>query len=182
MFSDLAITRMQALVFGLLTFPITVWIVWTDLFEMKIKNEAVLAMLAIFVFAGFFLMPFGDYAWRYLHFVVMLLICFALSATIGMGAGDAKYIAAVAPFIALDDTGSIALLYAIWSVLLLVGMFIARRSGRLRRAKPDWIWFSDDRKGYVPFGLALAPTVSSYFLFGYLAGGPRVQESLSLLP
>lgn len=170
MFSDLAITQMQAIVFGLLTFPITLWVIWTDLISMKIKNEAVLAMLAIFVVAGLFLMPFGEYAWRYVHFIVVLVICFVLSATIGMGAGDAKYIAAVAPFVPVADASAIALLYAIWSGVLLVGMFFARRSKGLRRTKPDWIWFAEDRKGYVPFGLALAPTVSSYFLFGILAG------------
>lgn len=170
MFSALAITQMQALVFGLLTFPVTLWVIWTDLVSMKIKNEAVLAMLAIFVVAGLLLLPLGDYAWRYLHFAVALVICFVLSATIGMGAGDAKYIAAVAPFVALSDVSSIAVLYAIWSVILLIGMFIARRSGAVRRPKPDWIWFAEDRKGYVPFGLALAPTVTSYFALGYLAG------------
>lgn len=168
--STLAITQMQALVFGLLTLPITLWVVWTDLARMRIKNEAVLAMFAIFVLAGLFLMPLGDYAWRYVHFVVALVVCFLLTVIIGMGAGDAKYIAVVAPFVALDDVGALALLYAIWSVILLVGMFLARRSGALRRARPDWIWFAEDRKSYVPFGLALAPTVSSYFLFGFLAG------------
>lgn len=170
LFSNLAITQMQALVFGLLTFPISLWVIWTDLASMKIKNEAVLAMLAIFVVAGLFLMPLGDYAWRYVHFVVALVVCFVLTMTIGMGAGDSKYIAAVAPFVALGDVSSVALLYAIWSVILLVGMFIARRSGALRRARPDWIWLAEDRKSYVPFGLALAPTVSSYFFFGFLAG------------
>jgi len=170
MFSDLAITPLQALVFGLLTLPVTLWVIWTDLVSMKIRNEAVLAMLAIFIVAGFFLLPLGDYFWRYLHFIVVLAVCFVLSISIGMGAGDAKYIAAVAPFVALSDVSEVALLYAIWSVVLLIGMFIARRSKALRTSKPDWIWFAEDRKGYVPFGLALAPTVSSYFLFGALAG------------
>ncbi|WP_235962512.1 A24 family peptidase [Jannaschia marina] len=170
MLSTLAITPMQATVFGLLTLPVTLWVIWTDLLTMKIRNGAVLAMLAIFVVAGLFVMPLSDYAWRYLHFVVMLVICFGLTMTIGMGAGDAKYIAAVAPFVALPDVSAVALLYAVWSVILLLGMFVARRSGALRRAKPDWIWFAEDRKGYVPFGLALAPTVSSYFAFGALAG------------
>lgn len=166
----LAITPMQAIVFGLLTFPITLWVVWTDLVSMKIRNEAVIAMLVIFVVAGVLLLPLEDYAWRYVHFAVVLVVCFVLSATIGMGAGDAKYIAAVAPFVALPDVGGIAILYAIWSVVLLLGMFLARRSATLRRAKPDWIWFADERKGYVPFGLALAPTVTSYFVLGSFIG------------
>ncbi|GIT89916.1 membrane protein [Jannaschia pagri] len=170
MFETLAITSQQGLIWGLLTLPITAWVMWTDLTDMKIKNQAVLAMLAIFVVSGFFLLPLEDYLWRYAHFAVVLVICFVLSATIGMGAGDAKYIAAVAPFVALDDVSAIALLYAFWAVVLLVGMFIARRIGAVRRAYPDWIWLAEDRKSHVPFGLALAPTVTSYFAYGATLG------------
>lgn len=164
MLSDFAITQMQAIVFGLLTLPVSLWVIYTDLTEMKIRNEAVLATMAIFVVGGFFLMPFEEYLWRYLHFLVVLGVCFLMFATVGMGAGDAKYIAASAPMVVLADLAEVAVLYVVWSIILLVGMTIARRSTALRTAKPDWIWFADDRKGYVPFGLALAPTMSSYFL------------------
>lgn len=166
MFEGLVLTAPQGLVFGLLTLPLTIWIVWTDVTDMKIKNAAVLGTLAVFVAAGIFLLPLEEYFWRYLHFVVALAVCFVLTLTVGMGAGDAKYIAAVAPFVALPDIGEVAILYAVWSVILIAGMWIARRSDALRRRHPDWVWFADDRKGYVPFGLALAPTLSSYLLLG----------------
>ena len=169
MVPTLAITPVQALVFGLLTLPVTVWVIWTDLVEMKIRNAAVLVLLGIFVVAGLLVLPLGEYAWRYVHFVAMLAVCFVLALTIGMGAGDAKYIAAAAPFVDRADLGEVALLYALWSVVLLVGMFVARRSRALRRARPGWIWLAGDRKGYVPFGLALAPTLTSYFALGALA-------------
>jgi prepilin peptidase CpaA len=123
-------------------------------------------MLGVFVVAGLFLMPLDAYAWRYAHFAVALAVCFLLSMTVGMGAGDAKYIAAVAPFVALPDLGAVAYLYAGWSIVLLIGMMVARRSTALRTASPDWIWFAPERKGYVPFGLALAPTLSSYLFLG----------------
>ncbi|MEO0859843.1 MAG: prepilin peptidase [Pseudomonadota bacterium] len=171
MFSSFALTPMQGLIFGIATLPITLWVIYTDLSAMKIKNEAVLAMLAIFVVAGFFLLPLGEYGWRYVHFIVVLVICYILAIGVGMGAGDAKYIAAAAPFVALADVSPVLALYAMWSVVLLVGMFIARRSSALRAARPDWIWFAEDRKGYVPFGLALAPTLTSYFLLGAIASG-----------
>lgn len=168
--TDFAITQLQAMIFGLLTFPITLWVIYTDLKDMKIRNEAVLATAAIFVIGGVFLLPFADYLWRYLHFVIVLGVCFLMYATVGMGAGDAKYIAVSAPMIALADVEEVAFLYIIWSVVLLIGMFIARRSKKLRASKPDWIWFAEDRKGYVPFGLALAPTMSTYFLLAYIHG------------
>ncbi|WP_281824039.1 prepilin peptidase [Jannaschia rubra] len=170
MFTDLAITQTQAIVFGLLTLPICLWVVYTDVARMKIRNEAVLTLLAVFVVAGALVMPLGEYAWRYVHFVVALTVCFGLTMTIGMGAGDSKFIAAVAPLVALGDLRAIAVIYAFWSIVLLVGMMTARRSSALRTAAPGWIWFEDDRKGYVPFGLALAPTVSTYFYLGAMAG------------
>lgn len=168
--TDFAITQMQAIIFGLLTLPISLWIIYTDLKDMKIRNEAVLATMAIFVVGGFFLLPLDEYLWRYLHFVIVLGVCFLMYATVGMGAGDAKYIAATAPMIALADAEEVAFIYIMWSVVLLIGMMIARRSGALRTAAPGWIWFAEDRKGYVPFGLALAPTVSSYFLLATIHG------------
>ncbi len=170
MFANLAISPVQGLVFGLLTLPITLWIIWTDVTDMKIRNTAVLATLAVFVVAGLFVLPLGNYAWRYLHFAVMFAVCFLMTLTVGMGAGDAKYIAAVAPFVALPDVSEVAVLYALWSVVLLVGMWAARRSRGLRARYPGWIWFADDRKGYVPFGLALAPTLSSYLFMGAFGG------------
>lgn len=170
MFANLALTPMQGLVFGLATLPITLWIIWTDVTDMKIKNQAVLAMIAVFVVAGLFLMPLPDYAWRFAHFAVALAICFLLHLTIGLGAGDAKYIAAAAMFVALPDLAEVAIIYFFWSVVLLVGMWIARRSSGIRAKHPDWVWIAEDRKGYVPFGLALAPTMSSYFLFGAMGG------------
>lgn len=166
---QLAITQLEAVVFGLLTLPVTIWIVWTDVTDMKIKNAAVLATLAIFIFAGFFVMPFDDYSWRYAHIAVALSAGILLSVTIGLGAGDAKYIAAAAPMVVLPDLGTIALLYCGWSLLLLIGMLTARRSRTLRAAAPGWVWFEEERRSYVPFGLSLAPTMSSYFLLGALA-------------
>ncbi|WP_371154793.1 prepilin peptidase [Jannaschia sp. 2305UL9-9] len=172
MFTDLAITQTQGLIFGLLTLPITLWVIYTDLTEQKIKNKAVLAMLAVFVVAGIFLMPLEDYAWRYAHFAIALAIGFVLSM-VGIGAGDVKYAASVAPFVALPDLQAVGVLYIGWSVILIVGILIAWRIPALRRAYPDWVWFGEagkGRKSKIPLGLALAPAASSYFLLGAIGG------------
>lgn len=172
MFTDLAITPIQGLVFGLFTLPITLWVIYSDVTEMKIKNHAVLAMLGIFILVGLFVMPIEDYAWRYAHFAVALAIGYVLSM-VGIGAGDVKYAASVAPFVALPDLGAIGALYIGWSGILIVGILIAWRVPALRRAYPNWVWFGEagkGRKSKIPLGLALAPAATSYFLLGALSG------------
>ncbi|KIT16527.1 prepilin peptidase [Jannaschia aquimarina] len=160
---------LQGLVFGLLSLPVCLWIIWTDLREMKIKNAAVLALLAIFAVAGFFLLPLDEYLWRYAHFAVVLVIGFLMHVGTGLGAGDAKLAAAMAPFVPLSDATMVGLLYIAWVLSLLVAMTIARRLPALRTAAPGWIWLEEGR-GHIPLGVGLAPTLSSYFFIA-AAGG-----------
>jgi prepilin peptidase CpaA len=160
---DLVISQTQAIVFGLTTLPITIWIIWTDLTDMKIRNEAVLSTVAIFAIGGLFLMPTGEYALRWLNLFVMMTACFVFYLTFGMGAGDAKYIGSAALFVPVSDAGTIAWLYIVWSILVLTGMALAKHSSILRTAVPNWVWFSPERRGFVPFGLALAPTMTTFF-------------------
>ncbi|TFL19010.1 prepilin peptidase [Jannaschia formosa] len=174
MFVDLAITPLQALIFGVLTLPVTVWVIYTDVTEMKIKNLAVLAMLAVFAVAGLFLLPLGDYGWRWAQFGIVLVVGYMLSAGLGFGAGDMKYAAAVAPFVPAADVTPLAMLFVVWSVLLLALFFSARRSTALRSSAPGWVWLNDQAHGKAhklktPFGVALAPTVSTYFFLGAIA-------------
>ena len=96
----LSATPLQGLVFGLLSLPICLWVAYTDLTQMKIRNEAVLALFVTFVVSGIFLMPFTEYLWRYLHLAVILAVGFGLSTIRALGAGDAKFAAAMAPFVA----------------------------------------------------------------------------------
>jgi prepilin peptidase CpaA len=160
------ITATQAVVFGLLTLPITIWVVVSDLTEMKVRNTAVLALVAVFVVSGAFVLPPETYAMRYLQMAAALGVGFLMYLTTGMGAGDAKFIAAAAPMIAPGDFGVVAVLFIAWSMVLLTGMAIARRSATLRTAAPGWVWFADARRRHIPFGVTLAPTLSAYFALG----------------
>jgi prepilin peptidase CpaA len=166
-----ATTQMQGFVWALLAVPVCIWATLTDIREMKIKNVAVLALLAIFVVTGPFLMDLGDYAWRFAHFAVVLAIGFVLSATVGVGAGDAKFAAAMAPFVALADVSLVMTFYVLWSVVLLIGMFSARATPALRTAAPDWIWFAPEYRRYVPFGVGLAPTLACYLIIAAIGPG-----------
>ena len=83
--------------------PITIWVSWSDMATMKIPNKAVLALLAVFLVVGLIALPFLEYLWRWSHFAVILVIGFVCASLGMMGAGDAKYAAAMAPFIARED-------------------------------------------------------------------------------
>ena len=139
--------------------PICFYIVWTDLRFMRIPNVAVLALLAVYVAVGPFLLDLPDYLWRFANVAVILVIGFALNQTGGFGAGDAKFAAAMAAFVPAADTSFVFYLFA----GVLVAAFLthrgARRIGWLRRATPDWQ--SWERRDF-PMGLALGPTLALY--------------------
>lgn len=148
-----------ALVFLILLAPIAFYICWTDLRWMKIRNASGLLILAIFAVAGLLVLPPEVWAWRWLNYVVVLAIGFVLTIGAGMGAGDAKYMAAVAPFV---DPALAAVVMPIFAAFLL-GAFAAHRGLRalpaVRRATPEWVsWTRAD----FPMGLAISGTILTY--------------------
>ena len=146
--------------------PIAIWVAWSDLAHMKIFNKAVLAQLVVFAVVGLIALPFGDYLWRYAHFGVALAIGFVMSALGMMGAGDAKYASAMAPFIALRDVGIFFVLLALMSILTFVLHRIARRS-KLREWVPHWESWTNKK---FPFGITLAPTLVTYLVLAFFTG------------
>lgn len=84
-------------VFFWLALPVAIWAAWSDLARMRIPNMSVVALLCIFALAGFAVLPFDQYLYRWLHFVVVLVLGFVLNSTGTLGAGDAKFAAAAAP-------------------------------------------------------------------------------------
>lgn len=149
--------------------PITVWVSWSDMATMKIPNKAVLALLAVFVVIGLVALDFNfnEYLWRYAHFAVVLVIGFVLSSAGAMGAGDAKYAAAMAPFIALQDLMLFMLLLGGVTVTAFLLHRAARRTSSIRARFPDWeSWTRRD----FPMGFALAPALFFYLLIGLIAG------------
>lgn len=164
--------------------PICFYVAFTDMREMRIKNHAVVALATVFLVVGFFALPpwktgwstgaigplsitLPVYVWQLLHLVVVLVIGFLLSVGGAVGAGDAKFAAAAAPFI---WTGDLRQVMAIFAAALL-GAFAAHRIGKhtaLRQIAPDWI--SWDRGKLFPMGLALAGTLSIYLILGAFSG------------
>ena len=116
-------------------------------------------MYAVFAVAGLILLPFTDYAWRWLHLVVVLVIGFVMNMVGMLGAGDAKFAAAMAPFIAVGDLFNVMMLFA---AIMLAAFFthrLARAIPPVRNLVPHWE--SWKRKDF-PMGLALGGTLAAY--------------------
>lgn len=164
----MAISAFAAMWFLPFVLPICFYVAFTDLAHMKITNKAVLVLGAVFVLLGpFVLSSFDLYLWRLLQILVVLVIGVALNAAGTMGAGDAKFMAAAAPFVAVGD---LKLLLVLFAVLLLAALITHRlaRMSPLRRLAPDWVSWSQGKR--FPMGLALGPTLALYLCLGALNG------------
>jgi prepilin peptidase CpaA len=138
---------------------IGIWVSWSDMKFMKIPNKAVMAMVAVWLIVGVLAVPFQLWLWGWALGAAVLAIGFIANALRMVGAGDAKFAAAMAP----------VFVHAEWRVVLplfaacLIGAFAAHRLARMipvvRNATTDWIsWTHRD----FPMGLALSGTLIFY--------------------
>lgn len=148
-----------ALWFFLASLPICFWVILSDLRAMRIPNLSVLALLAVFVLIGVWVLPLSLVAWQLVHVLVVLLVGMVLNAAGVLGAGDAKFAAAAAAFVMLGDAGFVLILLA---VSLLAGFLTHRLVGHspLRRLAPGWE--SWERHKDFPMGLSLGASLSIY--------------------
>ncbi len=139
--------------------PISFFVAYSDLSRMKIPNLAVGALLLSYAVVGLIALPLPDYFWGYVHVIVALIIGIALNAGGAMGAGDAKFIAAAAPMIAIAD---IPLLMPIFAAALLGGFVTHRiaRASPIRKSVPHWESWTAGRR--FPMGFPLGMTLVFY--------------------
>lgn len=141
--------------------PIAIWVAWSDMKFMRIPNKAVLALTAVFLVVGLAALPLEVWAWRWTHLLVVLAIGFVANLAGVIGAGDAKFAAAMAPFFPTADLRLVLALFA----AAIVGAFISHRAARsigpVRAMTADWAsWTHKD----FPMGLALSGTLIFYLL------------------
>ncbi|MGC1496774.1 MAG: prepilin peptidase [Sulfitobacter sp.] len=163
----MTITATSALWFLPFVLPICLYVAYTDLAQMKITNQAVVALAVVFIVIGVFTLPFETYLWRLLGLVVVLVVGVILNAVGAMGAGDSKFLAAGAPYVALGDLRLLMMLF----MAILLAAFIAHRLAKitpLRRLAPDWVSWTKVKK--FPMGLALGPTLAAYLILGAVYG------------
>ncbi|MGR3501713.1 prepilin peptidase [Pseudaestuariivita sp.] len=148
--------------------PICLYVAFTDVKQMKIKNHAVLALLAVFALVGPLALPLDVYAWRWLHVLVLFGLGFALTSLGAMGAGDAKFLAAAAPFVAAADVW-FAMLVLAAAMVAAITVHRGVRASPLRRLAPDWASWTDPK---FPMGLALGPALTAYLVLSIVQNRP----------
>lgn len=140
---------------------IGIWVSWSDMKFMKIPNKAVLALAAVWVVVGIVVMPFDLWLWGLALGAVTLVVTFVATVAGLIGAGDAKFAAAMAPFFVTADPRFVMALFA----ACLLGAFVGHRGMRMvapfRNATADWAsWTNKD----FPMGLALSGTLIFYLV------------------
>ncbi len=147
--------------------PLCFYVAFTDLREMRITNQAVIAIALVFVIVGFFLFPFQTYLWQLAQLAIVLVVGIVLNAAGAVGAGDAKFAAAAAPFVAIGD---LRLLLPLFAAVLLAsyGAHRLAKYTALRNLAPHWESWEQGRK--FPMGLALGPTLALYLGLAALYG------------
>ena len=164
----MAITAFAAMWFLPFALPICIWVALSDLKHMKIPNKAVLALMVVFLVVGPFVLGFPtEFFWRLLHLVVVLVIGFALNMAGMIGAGDAKFAAAMAPFFPLGDMRLFMVLCAAVLIAAYVTHRIFRRIPAVTTRSPDWVSWTSKK---FPMGLALGWALATYLAMGIKYG------------
>lgn len=145
---------------------IGIWVAWSDMKFMKIPNKAVMALLAVWLVPGLLAvvltgLPIMAWVWGWALAGITLAVGFVMNAVRLVGAGDAKFAAAMAPFFVGADP---RMAFALFAACLL-GAFVAHRGARLvgplRSATAEWAsWTHKD----FPMGLALSGTLVFHLL------------------
>ena len=150
---------MANLVFLPFVLAIGIWVSWSDMKFMKIPNKAVMTLAAVWLVVGVIVVPFETWLWGWALGAAVLVVGFLATIAGLIGAGDAKFAAAMAPFFVSADPRFVMGLFA----ACLLGAFVSHRAMRLvgpfRAATADWAsWTNKD----FPMGLALSGTLIFY--------------------
>ncbi len=164
---ELAISSKAAMWFLPFVVPIGLWVAYSDMKMMKIQNKAVLALGLVFVIVGLFVLDWPSYWDGWINGVVVLGIGFVIASLNLVGAGDAKFAAAMAPFVVARDFMELMILFAVIVFVAFVLHRLMRVTGIGARIAPDWQSWTD--KDF-PMGLALGPALIIYLIFGAAFG------------
>lgn len=161
-----SVTVTQSIAFLIFVAPLCIYVAWNDLRAMKIPTWSTDALAIVFVVVGVFVMPFSEYAWRYSHFVVVLIVAMILNAVGAMGAGDSKFLASAAPYVALQDTGFVFMLLGAGIFFGFLIHRAAKAISPIRNLVPDWeSWHQGNR---FPLGFPLGGVLIVYLAWPLL--------------
>lgn len=161
--------------FLLAALPFCLYATWSDLKFMLIPNWLCLGLLGVFVVLALFLMPIVDLGWQLLAGFGVLVVTFILNATGKMGGGDAKMLAALAPYVAFERAPLFFMIFATCLILALILHRIARASKAIRAATPDWVsWEST----HFPMGTGISAALLIYLAIMTFMGKPSLNDIL----
>ena len=164
-------TLIQALSFLPFALPIAIWVSWSDMKFMKIPNKSVVALAAVWLVVGFIVMSRHDWLWGFALLAIALVVGFIANMISLIGAGDAKFAAAMAPFFVMADWRYALGLFAACLLAAFVCHRFARRIPALKSLTTTWVsWTNKD----FPMGLALSGTLIFYLatpVWTYLRAG-----------
>lgn len=147
--------------------PIALWVAFSDMKWMKIHNLAVLALVGVYLVVGLVALPFQTWAWGWVSLAVVLVVGFVLNSVGMIGGGDAKFAAAMAPFIALGDLSLFLMLLACVTIVSFIAHRVARAMPIAQTLAPGWESWS--RREF-PMGLALGPSLLFYLALATIFG------------
>lgn len=164
--------------------PICLYVAFTDLRDMLIKNHAVIALALVFVVVGFIALPpwstpwiagsiggvsfsLPPYLWQLFHIVVVLILGIIFNAAGVMGAGDAKFLAAASPFIWVGDFRVITVILMATTLAAFVTHRLVKHT-RLRQIAPNWESWTRGKQ--FPMGFALGGSLAIYLILGTVHG------------
>lgn len=150
-----------------LVLPICFLVAWSDMRAMRIPNWCVLTLVAGYAILGLLTLPFNPYLWGYVYLIVVLLVGIVMNAVGLIGAGDAKFAAAAAPFICLGD---VRFLIALFAANILAAFLTHRLAARSPLTKLAPSWDSWERTWEFPMGLSLGGTLAIYMILGAFYG------------
>lgn len=154
-------TPIAALIFLPFVLFVCIWVAWSDMKFMKIPNRAVIALGVVYLGVGVFVLPWPLWFWGMALGAGVLGIGFVITALGLVGAGDAKFAAAMAPFFV---AGQPNLILALFGACLLTAFFthrLVKWTPPLRKVVADWqSWTHKD----FPMGLALSSTLIIYLV------------------
>ncbi|TNJ42021.1 prepilin peptidase [Phaeobacter sp. B1627] len=151
-----------------LVLPLCFLVALTDLRAMRIPNWMVDTLGGLYVVLGALVMPtWADYGWHLLHLPIGIAIGFLFYTAGLVGAGDAKFAGAAAPYVAFADLSQVVIIF---TATLLAGVFAHRvaRHTPLRRLAPQWK--SWDAGSKFPMGLCLGATLAIYLCLAAIYG------------
>lgn len=147
--------------------PLCFLVAWSDMRAMRIPNWCVLALFAVYIVIGLFTLPFVAYLWGFVGLVVVLLVGFIMNAIGMIGAGDAKFAAAAAPFVYMADFRFVIALFA---ANILAAFLTHRFTAKTKMTALAPSWDSWERTWEFPMGLSLGGTLAIYMILSALFG------------